>query len=105
MADSSLDTEAILKQLFGSAQQYASDFIRDLPLRDADIAELNRALLASGPRRAELARLQQEYVRDWVAIMQGQNVEAAATADRRFSAPEWRKLAWFRFKSVSRFPE
>ena len=96
MADSSLDTEAILKQLFGSAQQYASDFIRDLPLRDADIAELNRALLASGPRRAELARLQQEYVRDWVAIMQGQNVEAAATADRRFSAPEWRKLAWFR---------
>jgi len=96
MADSPPDTDAILKQLFGSAQEYASDFIRGLPLRDADIAELNRALLASGPRREELARLQQEYVRDWVAIMQGQTVEAAATADRRFSAPEWRKLAWFR---------
>ena len=96
MADSPPDTEAILKQLFGSAQEYASDFIRGLPLRDADIAELNRALLASGPGREELSRLQQAYVRDWIAIMQGRNAETAATADQRFSAPEWRNLAWFR---------
>ena len=96
MADSPSDTEAMLKQLFGSAQEYASNFIRGLPLRDADIVELNRSLLASGPRREELARLQQEYVRNWVAIMQGQGGEPDESDDRRFSAPEWRKLAWFR---------
>jgi len=96
MADSPSDTEAILRQLLGSAQAHTAEFIRALPLRDADIAELNRAILAPGPQREELARMQQQYVRDWIAILQGKGQQPDSTADRRFAAPEWSEVAWFR---------
>jgi len=97
MSESSTSIEAALQQLLGAAQIQASDFIRALPLRDADMAEVNQALFSSVAQREEMARLQQEYVRDWVAILQGHSAPSTGSGDdRRFAAPEWSEIAWFR---------
>ncbi|MGD2139079.1 MAG: class I poly(R)-hydroxyalkanoic acid synthase [Burkholderiales bacterium] len=97
MPASPTDIDAALQQLLGATQTHASDFIRALPLRDTDIAELHRALLGKPGLRDELVRLQEQYMRDWLAIAQGRaNRDNDQSADRRFAAPEWTELAWFR---------
>ncbi len=88
--------EAALQQLLGAAREHASDFFQSLPLHEADLAELNRGLLASEHGRQKLLALQQNYLRDWVEIMRSDGTgNQSMDADRRFSAPEWSELPWF----------
>lgn len=70
--------------------------MRSLPLHDADVAELNRFLMFSAQARQKLAKLQQDYIRDWVEILQNErHRKVAPSGDRRFSSPEWTELDWF----------
>jgi len=88
--------EAALRQLVTAAQAHAAEFIRSLPLRDEDVADLNRALLASPQNRQKLAHLQQQYLREWVEILgEGRRKHEAHARDHRFSSPEWAELPWF----------
>ncbi|UCH49178.1 MAG: class I poly(R)-hydroxyalkanoic acid synthase [Betaproteobacteria bacterium] len=88
--------EAALQQLLIAAQAHSSEFVQSLPLRDADVAELNRALLTSEHGRQRLLELQQNYLRDWLEIMRSSGARhQSAHGDRRFSAPEWSESPWF----------
>ncbi len=90
------DIEANLQQLVAACQSYAMDFMQSMPLRDADITEINRALLASPDQCQKLAELHQTYLQQWVAILRdGGGQPAPDEDDRRFSSPEWSDLAWF----------
>lgn len=91
-----VDVDATLQQLIAAAQSYASGFIQSLPLRDADIAEINRALLASPEQCRKLAELQQTYLQEWVSVIRdGGEQDFPSDVDRRFASPEWTDLAWF----------
>lgn len=97
MSASSTKIEAALQQLLVAAQAHTSEFVQSLPLRDEDIAELNRSLLASERGRQRLLNLQQDYLREWAEIVQSGGAGGESTpVDRRFSAPEWSESPWFR---------
>jgi len=89
--------EAALAQLISAARAHAASFIQSLPLRDSDLAEMNQALLASPETRQKLARLQDDYLHQWVAALRDSDRrQEPGDVDRRFSSPEWDELAWFR---------
>ncbi len=70
--------------------------MQSMPLRDADIAEINRALLASPEQCRKLADLQRTYLQQWVSILRDGGEQSVANEDdRRFSSPEWTDIAWF----------
>jgi polyhydroxyalkanoate synthase len=96
MSASATKIEAALQQMLVAAQAHASEFVESLPLRDTDLAELNRALLTSEHGRQGLLELQQDYLRKWIEIMRsGGTRRESSDADRRFSAAEWSDSPWF----------
>jgi polyhydroxyalkanoate synthase len=96
MSSSPTKIEAALQRLLVAVQAHASEFVQSLPLRDADVAELNRALLTSEHGRQRLLELQQDYLREWLEIMRsGGTRQGSSHTDRRFSSAEWSKSPWF----------
>ncbi|KPK34690.1 MAG: hypothetical protein AMJ66_03215, partial [Betaproteobacteria bacterium SG8_40] len=90
------DIDAILQQLVAASQSHATGFMQSMPLRDADIAEINRALLASPEQCRKLADLQQTYLKQWISILRNDGEHPVPdSGDRRFSSPEWTDIAWF----------
>ena len=91
------NTESALNTLVCAAQQHLSSFIQTLPLRDADIADMQRALLGAPGTVGKLAQLQDDYLQQWVALFRdGERAQVPQTEDRRFSSPQWDELEWFR---------
>ncbi len=67
-----------------------------MPLQDADVVELNRALLTSEQVRQQLADLQQDYLREWVEILlAGGATQSTSHGDEHAEVAEWSELPWF----------
>lgn len=91
------NTESALNTLVCAAQEHLSSFIQTLPLRDADIADMQRALLGAPGTVGKLAQLQDDYLHQWIALFRdGERAQEPQAEDRRFSSPQWEELAWFR---------
>ncbi len=87
-----------LKAIAQSGQALIESLIRELPLSGLDPATLLDALTKTSEARDRLALLQSRYYRDWLALWTNRMVDHAPddTIDRRYRAPEWRELPWFR---------
>lgn len=95
-ADSSADG---LRALAQSGQVLIESLMRELPLSGLDPAALFSALTASEQVRRRFAALQSRYYRDWLALWSDSAPQSQPEkgADRRFDAPEWHALAWYRW--------
>ncbi len=87
-----------LRALAQAGESFIKSFIGDLPRSGLDGATLHRALASSPEGREKLAALQARYYRDWLELWAAPDAAAAVNdpSDRRFDAPEWNELPWFR---------
>jgi polyhydroxyalkanoate synthase subunit PhaC len=84
-----------LRELAASTQSLIEQLLGDLPRHGLEPATVLRALTATPESRAKLSALQTHYYREWLNLLTDKP-PAPADADRRFDAPEWRELPWFR---------
>jgi polyhydroxyalkanoate synthase subunit PhaC len=95
MTSQSNTAEEQLRVLAASTQSLLERLFGDLPMQGVEAPELLKALTAAPESREKLSALQARYYRDWLELLsKGAGVSSAS--DRRFDAPEWRELPWFR---------
>ena len=87
-----------LRALAQAGESFIRAFIGDLPRSGLDGATLYRALAGSTEGREKLGALQARYYRDLLTLWAAPDaaVTDSGASDRRFDAPEWNKLPWFR---------
>ncbi len=89
--------EDALRESMSAMHAHAAKFLGALPLRDTDFQALLEELARSPQLRQKIADLQQRHLRKWVEIMRGEENRAGNDSDdRRFAAPEWHELPWFK---------
>lgn len=88
-----------LKALGQSGQALIESLIRELPLSGLDPAALLVAIGGTAGARDRFTALQSRYYREWLDLWADGADESSheVAIDRRFEAPEWRELPWFRW--------
>lgn len=78
-----------------STRSLIDELVGNLPTRGVDPALLLASLTDSPDSRDKLTGLQTHYYQEWFKLW-SKGIESSTTTDRRFDAPEWQELPWFR---------